>query len=311
MNVTAKSMIVIADDLTGANDTGVQFAGQGMQTEVLLDGAALTPSPATDIIVVDTNSRAIPAKEAYLKVQTVAKQAHSMGFLHYYKKLDSTLRGNVGVELKAILDLGLHEFAFVMPALPNNGRTTVGGHVLLHGVPLAATEIAKDPKSPVNETVLPELLRQQTASLVGHIGIAELCQGEAAITKAIQQHLTQGCTIISCDAWLDEHFPLAASAALRVSQRILWSGSAGLAEFLPQLLKLHKPQTKQPTLVVAGSVSSVTRGQIDNLLADGYQLIDVQVADHLPFQQSPSLPSLQTALSYLAAGKSVVLASGY
>lgn len=149
MDKNAKSMIVIADDLTGANDTGVQFARRRLQTEVLLEGSPLELSPGTAIVVVDTNSRAIASEQAYRKVQEVAEQAHAAGFRHYYKKLDSTLRGNVGIELKAILDIGIHDFAFVMPAFPKTGRTTIGGQHLLQGIPLSATEIAKDPKCPV------------------------------------------------------------------------------------------------------------------------------------------------------------------
>ena len=312
MNAEAKSMIIIADDLTGANDTGVQFASQGLHTEILLEGTELTPTLEAIIVVVDTNSRAIPAGEAYNRVRKIAEQAHRAGFKHYYKKMDSTLRGNIGVELKAILDVGLHDFALVMPAFPKTGRTTVGGHHLLQGVPLSTTEIAKDPKAPVLETVLPELLRQQTTALVGHIGIAELSQGENAVMATIRRYLAAGITIISSDAWQDEHFLLVAQAAQRVSDRILWAGSAGLAECLPQLLGWNeKLPHEQPTLVIAGSVSSVTRGQVELLLADGYELVEVAVADYLPWQENHPLPCLQKALLLLAAGKRVVLASGY
>ena len=312
MIAKAKSMIIIADDLTGANDTGVQFANQGLHTEILLEGTVLSPVLEAIVVVVDTNSRAIPADEAYSRVRDVAELAHRAGFQHYYKKLDSTLRGNIGVELKAILGIGLHDFALVMPAFPKAGRTTVGGHHLLHGIPLSTTEIAKDPKTPVLETYLPELLRKQTNGLIGHIGITELSQGEGAIIATIKRYQSEGLTILSCDAWLDEHFQLVAQAAMKVSKRILWAGSAGLAECLPQLLGWNEtPQHQHPTLVIAGSVSSVTRGQIQQLLVDGYELVEVAVADYLPWQKNQPLPCLEKALSLLANGKRVVLASGY
>jgi len=312
LNAKNKSMIIIADDLTGANDTGVQFANQGLHTEILLEGTALTAMSENIIIVVDTNSRAIPAAEAYNRVQEISKQAHRAGFQQYYKKLDSTLRGNVGVELQAIMDLKLHDFSLVMPAFPKNGRTTVGGHHLLHGIPLSTTEIAKDPKCPVLETVLPELLRQQTNALVGHIGITELSQGADVIIATIRRYLAEGRTIISCDGWLDEHFQLVAQAAMRVSDRVLWAGSAALAECLPQLFGWNEePQCQHPTLVIAGSVSAITRGQVEQLLVDGYELVEIAVANYLPWQENQPLPCLEKALSLLAAGKRVVLTSGY
>ncbi|HWR41489.1 MAG TPA: four-carbon acid sugar kinase family protein [Patescibacteria group bacterium] len=312
MNSKSKRMIIIADDLTGANDTGVQFARQGLQTEVLLDGVSLNANVMADIIVVDTNSRAIPAPEAYEKVKKVAWEAATAGFHQYYKKMDSTLRGNIGIEIKAILDLNLHDFALVMPAFPKNGRITVGGHYLLNGAPLSTTEIAHDTKCPVHETVLPELLRKQTGLPVGHIGFEDMDQGQKTIAQAIRRYLDAGYRIISCDAWHDEHFLIAAQAAATISEKILWSGSAGLAEVLPQLFRwTAEPETHQPIFVVAGSVSSVTRGQLEQLVVSGYEMLEVEVADYLPWQPGQSHPVLQQAQEALARGKRIVLASGY
>lgn len=312
MNSPHKQMIVIADDLTGANDTGVQFARQGLQTEVLLDGTTLNEDLDAAVVVLDTNSRAIPPDEAYEKVQNAAKAANSVGFSQYYKKMDSTLRGNIGIEIKAILDLGLHDFALVMPAFPQNGRTTVGGHYLLNGAPISTTEISRDPKCPVHETVLPELLKQQTGFLVGHIGFADLVQGQQAVGQAIRRHVAAGCRIISCDAWQEEHFLLAAKAARDVSHKVLWAGSAGLAECLPLLLGwTREREIHQPTLVIAGSVSAVTRGQVETLLAFGYELIELEVAGYLPWQEGKTHPALQQVQEALANGKRIVLASGY
>ena len=312
MDVNKKLMFVIADDLTGANDTGVQFASKQLQTEVLLEGISSHCSVEAEVVVVDTNSRALSKHEAYDRVQKITKQAAEVGFCQYYKKVDSTLRGNVGAEIKAILDLGMHDFALVMPAFPKNGRTTVGGYHLLHGVPLSATEIAKDPKCPVFETVLPKLLSQQTDLPVGHIGINELLSGKDSIKKAIQDHLSKGCKIISFDAWWDEHFKQAIEAALEVSKRILWAGSAGLAEYLPPLLGWNQKSNVQlPTFVVAGSVSSVTRGQIEMLLKEGYELVEIPVENYLRFQKQQPMPCIEKALQYLDTGINVVVTSGY
>lgn len=312
MNTKAKSMIIIADDLTGANDTSVQFASKGFHTEILLEGTPLTSTLETIVAVVNTNSRSLPPTTAYHRIREVTEQARHAGFQHYYKKLDSTLRGNLGMEVKAILDIGLHDFALVIPAFPKNGRTTVDGHHLLYGIPLAKTEFAHDPISPVIETSLPELLKKQTNGPVGHIGMATLGQGETAIIEAIQRYVDRGITLLSCDAWLDEHFELIARAAMKVSTRILWAGSAGLAECLPTLLgwKEEAPQPA-PILVIAGSLSAVTRDQVGQLLKAGHELVEIRVKDYLPWHENQPLPCLEKALSLLAAGKSVILASGY
>ena len=301
--------MVIADDLTGANDTGLQFARTGLHTEVILAETNLTALPGS-AVVIDTGTRAFSPGAAYDKVQAVAKQAYAAGFQHFYKKLDSTLRGNIGSELNAILDLGNHDFAFVMPAYLKSGRSTVGGHQLVQGIPLAATEIAQDPKCPVHETVLPMLLAKQAECLVGHIGIEELGQGEEAIAASIQRHLTAGCRMISCDAWLEEHFTLAVRAILRTGKTVLWAGSAGLAEYLPSLLGLSRISRQKPALVIAGSVSSVTRGQIQQLVEHGFTLVEVEIAE-FPWTREQFQPYLQAALASITGGNHVIIASGY
>lgn len=311
MECNQKGLVVIADDLTGANDTGVQFARRGLKTNVLLEGTPLERI-GDSIVVVDTNSRAIAGEEAYRRVQAVARQSYQAGVSRFYKKIDSTLRGNVGIEIKAILDLEIHDFAFVMPAFPKTGRTTVGGNHLLQGIPLAATEIAKDPKCPVSESCLPELLLQQTGLTVVHIGVDELLKGTEVIRQAIQNGLEAGCRIFSCDAWLDDQFSLAAEAAAGVSDQILWVGSAGLADYLPKIFGWEEPDnTHLPTLVVAGSVSSVTRGQIDRLLQDGYQLVEIEVSEYLPWREAQALPLLAQLEERLSQGQKLVIASGY
>ena len=312
MTAQTKVMLIIADDLTGANDTAVQLARQGFQTEVFLEGFPLNPLTDSAIAVIDTNSRAICPAAAYSRVQAAARQGLDAGFGLYYKKMDSTLRGNIGKEIMAILDLSRHDFAFVMPAFPQNGRTTVGGQCLLHGVPLSATEIAQDPRCPVRETSLPELLRQQTNAAVGHIGVQELVNGQAAITPAIQRHLTAGCQIISVDAWCEDHFILAAKAALAVSGKILWAGSAALAAHLPALFNWKADAHKDlPPLVISGTVSSVTRKQINELLLTGYELIEWDAADFLPWHPPAAKDLLQRISANIARGKKLILASGY
>lgn len=61
-------MIVIADDFTGSNDTGVQLAKKGARTEVMLTPAQ-KPSRRADVLVINTESRAMPAMQAATAVQ--------------------------------------------------------------------------------------------------------------------------------------------------------------------------------------------------------------------------------------------------
>jgi uncharacterized protein YgbK (DUF1537 family) len=258
---------VIADDLTGANDTGVQFAKQGLETVVLM---GLEPQPDVldaDVVVVDTQSRAMSPRQAYEQAAKAASLFRTGPERTFYKKVDSTLRGNQGAEIDAILDATGLEIAVVAPSFPKNGRTCVGGHVLLQGVPLEATEIAQDPKCPVRQSHLPTLLAGQSSRGIGHVGAQSLLGGPDAVRSAMQDHIAAGRTVLVCDAWLDEHFAILLQAGLGLGKPVLWVGSAGLAGQLPQALAPRSAVGgPAPVLVVAGTASAKTRDQTAVLL---------------------------------------------
>lgn len=64
---------IIADDLTGASDSGVQLARQGYNTFVVFHLDHLQSGLEADVVVVDTDSRALPKEMAYECVQDTAK----------------------------------------------------------------------------------------------------------------------------------------------------------------------------------------------------------------------------------------------
>lgn len=253
---------IIADDLTGAMDAAVQFSKLGLVSIILLNG---TQDVQADVVVISTNSRADPPQVAYRKARQAAKKLTAMTI---YKKIDSTLRGNIGQELEAIMDELGTERAIVAPAFPANGRTTVGGRQLLHGFPLEETQIARDPVCPVSESHIPTLLRRQVSRRVGWISLATVSQGGEALVKEIKD---RGEEILVFDATERAHLASIARMAVLVDVACLACGSAGLAEALPAALG-YKPREEAvftgerasgPVLVVAGSRNEVTARQIE------------------------------------------------
>ena len=110
---------IIADDLTGAMDTGVGFAKIGLDTIVSFGDRIRQPAT---VVVVSTDSRADDPETAYRKAR---REASKFPGLYVYKKIDSTLRGNIGTELRALMDtLGI-ERSVVCPAFPANKRTVI------------------------------------------------------------------------------------------------------------------------------------------------------------------------------------------
>ncbi|MBA3439624.1 MAG: four-carbon acid sugar kinase family protein, partial [Pyrinomonadaceae bacterium] len=99
-------LLIIADDLTGANDTGVQFAKKGIPVFVMTGETNDLQRRASDfqVLVVNTESRHLSMHEAAERVRGVVESARAAGITYFYKKTDSSLRGNNGSELQALMN---------------------------------------------------------------------------------------------------------------------------------------------------------------------------------------------------------------
>ena len=288
-------LVVIADDLTGANDTGVQFSKFGLRTIVFLgsESKELLLKNA-DIIVLDTDSRAESSLIAVERVTKACKIVDELGISHLYKKIDSTLRGNIKVEISAACTAFKPIITVIAPAFPNTQRVTIGGHQLLEGIPVSMTEIAHDPKTPVTESWIPKLLGKEDDK-VGMIPLEKVMGGPLVIHEEITKQLHIGKKWFIFDAVSEENLRHITKAAAEF-ERVLWVGSAGLAEQLSTVFQWGKNREKRNTiisdhslkLVVAGSVSKVTQKQIQTYIekkAVSYILLDSIAAVLTPNQE--------------------------
>ena len=157
--------IAVADDLTGANATGVLFKKNGFDTLTLLRSSVdPTASPAEcDCLILRTDSRSVSFEDAYKRVRGALSSLMGPEVRLYAKRIDSTLRGNLGSETDAFLDtLGLEYIAVCVPCFPRSGRVIVGSHPMVNGVPLRKTEVAADPKFAIHITDAFVLFQGQT-----------------------------------------------------------------------------------------------------------------------------------------------------
>ena len=267
-----KKIAVIADDLTGATDTGIQFAAAGLETLVVLD-EALACDNDFDAIVLDTDSRGIPRVEAAERARVAAERALSCGAAMFYKKIDSTLRGHFGAELEAVRAAGGFDCAVVAPAFPRQGRTTRGGVQYLYGTPVSETDAGRDPVCPVSESRVAKLLESQGASPAVSVGTGLLREGRESAEAFIRDACRKGIRYFIFDAETGEDLLLVAGLCRIEGVKILPCGSAGLAEHLfpaaafPPRKPEDSPRAAGPVLIVAGSVSEVTRAQVEEVLA--------------------------------------------
>ena len=136
-------ILVIADDMTGAADTGVQFCPYFQNVYLIShDGipAEFTGS-SPDVLAVHTDSRASEAESARNSVRQAASRLKRFAPRIVYKKTDSCMRGNMGAEIDAVLEEMGFDLSFIAPAFPKMGRTTEKGVHYVNGIPVSQTEM--------------------------------------------------------------------------------------------------------------------------------------------------------------------------
>ncbi|MDX9812862.1 MAG: 2-keto-3-deoxygluconate permease [Bacteroidales bacterium] len=276
-NTGNNKVLVVADDFTGANDTGVQFSKKKLRTIVLTRKEKINKIwNDYDVLVVDTESRFDDRETAYRKAYEIGKMSGSLGIKYIYKKLDSTMRGNIGAEISGIMDSTGIGYTIVVPAFPAYGRITKNGSVYLNGVLLAETEFANDPKTPIKESYIPAVISAQSGKSTGVINFNEVARGRDDLIQTINNHINKGVQMTVIDVCNNEDLKTIASAMAGIKEKFLIAGSTGLAEYLPEYLGPVKK--KKSNVIIAGSVSEVTIGQINYAIKKlNVKTVDVEV----------------------------------
>lgn len=127
---------IIADDLTGALDTGTPFVMAGLSVAVAVDVEAAQDAIATgcDVVVVNTASRALGERKAVERVRMATEVFHGAKPAVVMKKIDSRLKGNVAAESLALAEVFGLETILVAPAIPDQERVTYRGCVVGRGI---------------------------------------------------------------------------------------------------------------------------------------------------------------------------------
>lgn len=247
-------LLVIADDFTGALDTGVQFAASGAETRVVtnIEYDFSRTGREVQVLVLVAETRHVKWEEAYRMVYGIAKRACESGIPYLYKKTDSALRGNIGSELKAVLDAaGKHTLHF-LPAFPRMNRMTRNGIHYIDGSPVHESVFGKDPFEPVTCSYIPDMMR-----------------GEVPVTvvESMDGWERQNGVMVY-DASTDEELMSIGSFLKEKGELGLTAGCAGFAAVLPQLLGLSGKRRERISLdkkflVACGSVNPITVRQLD------------------------------------------------
>ncbi|MGP4082310.1 four-carbon acid sugar kinase family protein [Pseudalkalibacillus sp. R45] len=257
---------VIADDLTGANATGVRLTKQGFKTATVVRDAPLPEKNRYDAICIDTDSRYSPVNVCKQRVKSAINKFKEQDVSIFCKRIDSTVRGHFGYEIDAMLDeLGDESIAIVCPSFPKSGRVTTGGYLLVEGVPLQETDVARDPIKPLTESYVPNIIQSQSIYPVEHIPLSTVLEGAESIAKKIKNLSDRGIRIISIDAVTDEEIDEIAKAMTSIGNKRFVPCDPG-----PLTASYCRDYTQQQVtpgkiLVTVGSATAMTGRQLEYL----------------------------------------------
>ena len=254
--------VIIADDLTGANVTGALLRKNGYCFATFRHGVPVGPEVLADYdaVAVSTDSRGIGAGAAYDRVKRTAQAFVLPEGCFYQKRIDSTLRGNIGAETDGLLDaLGGEAVALVCAAYPDVDKLVAGGYLLIEGNLLERTEVSKDPKCPVTLSSVQAILEKQTRYPVGTVGMDIVSRGAEAIRGEAEALIRQGVRIISFDAVAGEDITAIAQAGTALGCPFITVDPGPLT--LACLNAGKKQRTRKRVLMAIGSVVPIVRQQ--------------------------------------------------
>ena len=254
---------VIADDLTGANATGVRLRKNGFNPVTMVYYNQPIINGPYNAICVDTDSRYSKKEIAARRVETALQNLSEWGADVICKRIDSTVRGNLGIEIDTVLkNLGENSVAIVVASYPESGRITSGGYLLVEGVPVQTTDVAKDPVMPLTKSYIPHIIKEQSKYPISLVGLESVLNGRDSIEIAIREKIKQGNRIIVIDAVTDEEIETIAQAMVAIKEFQIIPVDPGplTAEYAKAYSNQHINNKK--IIVTVGSVTTITNRQL-------------------------------------------------
>lgn len=258
--------VVVADDLTGASDTLVQFVPVSEATivypslerfERAVANGQLGGAGRALALAVSTESRHLQPAAAGVRVARAHRAALRLSPRLLFQKVDSAMRGNPGAELDAYARAAGARRLLMTPAFPPSRRTVRNGMLLVDNLPIVQTSDGADPRTPLPFASIPRLLGAQTSLPVTAL---------PAVPDTIAG-LPDGIAVVDAqdDADLDRIARFVLAAGLEHAA----SGSAGLAgalaRGLPSVARTATPYEfarRGGVLVVCGSPHATIAAQL-------------------------------------------------
>ena len=251
------SFAVFCDDLTGSSVQSILLKDRGVSVRqiIRLSGAPPLPPGEGEALVINCDTRRRPHEETAAIFSSLLESFPAETKIA--KRIDTTLRGHLGIETEAILKARPDATAMVVPAYPSSGRTTVGGYHLLNGSLLERTEVARDPLWPISTSFVPSYFKGLS---VARISMESVQKGQDELAWELERLVSEGARVVVADAMTDNDIEILASAAFAVEERII---PVDPGPFSAALLSRYLARGVPGAVVaVIGSTSEKTRKQL-------------------------------------------------
>lgn len=266
----APAVLVLADDLTGACDAGIGFAKRGLVTRVAFRPIA---AESADVAILSSNTRTMTpsaARNRIIELLEAAPRPEGVAF----RKIDSTLRGNVVSECDAMLDALGFSYGVLAPSLPSQGRIVQNGALEVRDI-VGAWSMD-----------ITSLFQDQGAV----IACLPIRQSSRELREAIEAAASRGARYLLCDAVTEADLQTIAEALRLCSPAPLWIGSAGLADAAAATVAPHASHSStasshwraapHPSLLCIGSNHAVSSKQMAHLCSNtGVARLDASTAE--------------------------------
>lgn len=212
-------LLIYADDLSGGNATAALCARPDQPALTVFDRGLLTGrlAPAT---ILDTETRSVDPVSAERTLRDLQRRIDPRAVHFVGLRIDSTLRGNWGAEIGAILrGPAPPDLVVVIPAYPEAGRVCQGGEVLVQGRPLTEA-LAGLPGAPATSSAVQILFEQLRLGPVP-IALSEIRAGPDSLARRLTGLHAAGSRIVVCDATEPADTASIAAAIGRLALRVL------------------------------------------------------------------------------------------
>jgi uncharacterized protein YgbK (DUF1537 family) len=322
------------DDFTGSTDALEFLTLAGVKTILFLqkpNQKDVDRFPGIQAIGLAGKSRSMSPLEMETELYSAFENLKSFAPNHFHYKVCSTFDsaphvGNIGKAIKIGSEVFNQKTVLVSPSAPHLGRFCVFGNLFARMGTIGNGEIyridrhpsmSKHPVTPALEGDLTLHLAKQTEKSINLVNLTTIEKGTSVVLEAVENNNAE---ILFFDGFNLEHLKTIGSVfnQLTTDKTLFSVGSSGIEmalgldwkdeKIIGKEIVFESPGEVSPLLVLSGSCSPVTSGQIEYALQNGFEEIALESkAVDSEYQNEIIANSVNQIIANFKNGQSTIL----